>query len=281
MSIRFLLTAVFAVVFVTVFATVASMAQSSAVQQGHLGSGRLTPRPYTAEFKSTTVRTLANGTTITHTHTTVEALDSAGRYLQDINEGNDSAESSDSTESWHSAFIDDPVAHTRTAWDTRSKQVIVTTRPQEASAQTAACLSSNAGHASTRTEIAVSPLSRDQVTQEELGTKSIFGVQVRGVRTKRTTPVGVRGNDAPLVTITEVWTPTPTPQGFRRPLEEHIESDEAGTTVRELTSLSLAEPDSALFVPPAGYEVVQKDMHPIPCVQTVPRRVVSSAPPSQ
>ena len=45
-----------------------------------------------------------------------------------------------------------------------------------------------------------------QVNTEDLGSQTMEGVQVTGVRTTRTIPAGEIGNDRPISIVTEVWT---------------------------------------------------------------------------
>ena len=47
---------------------------------------------------------------------------------------------------------------------------------------------------------------RAKANTEDLGSQTMEGVQVTGVRTTRTIPVGEIGNDRPISIVTEVWT---------------------------------------------------------------------------
>ena len=48
--------------------------------------------------------------------------------------------------------------------------------------------------------------AQGQATTEDLGTQTMEGVIVSGVRTTRTIPAGQMGNEKPIVIVTEVWT---------------------------------------------------------------------------
>jgi hypothetical protein len=228
-----------AITLVTLAATLQLLpAQQPSTQTGKIGSGaNAQRRPYTAEFKTTTIRTLANGTTITQTRTSLDAVDSAGRTLHD-------EEYVEGDQHWHFVHIYDPAARSNTSWDTRFNRATVTTTPSTAAGQTSTCFSISPAVDSVPAERLMPPIeSKDQITREELGRKIIFGVETKGTRITRTTPTGVRGNDAPLVSTTETWAA----RGFHIALETHTESAESGSTVRELTKLEIDEPDPALF----------------------------------
>jgi hypothetical protein len=94
-----------------------------------------------------------------------------------------------------------------------------------------------------------------EFTTEQLGAKTMLGVQVTGTRTTVTYPPGSSmGNDRPYVTTDEYWT---SPQLGRVVYSTH--SDPTGlVSTTELKELSLAEPDPALLEVPATYQVVDE-----------------------
>src|SRR5580658_5876419 len=83
--------------------------------------------PYTAEFKSTQIQTLANGTTITRESTRVQAMDSQGRTVF----VNTSMRQFGDHTPMTSVHIDDPVAGTRSDWDSQRKKVTTVRLPPE------------------------------------------------------------------------------------------------------------------------------------------------------
>jgi len=99
--------------------------------------------------------------------------------------------------------------------------------------------------------------------REELGTDTIMGVEVRGYRTTVTTPVGRIGNDQPLVSTTETWTAA----SLGITVRQISEDPRMGKTTREMVNLDLSEPEPSVFQPPAGYEVLNEEMHEVPCQQ--------------
>ena len=46
---------------------------------------------------------------------------------------------------------------------------------------------------------------RNEVTTEQLGTRSFLGFEATGTRTTQTIPAGKEGNQLPLVTVGETW----------------------------------------------------------------------------
>jgi hypothetical protein len=89
----------------------------------------------------------------------------------------------------------------------------------------------------------------------DLGTKTILGLEVRGYRYSTTIPAGLDGSAQSFVRIGEDWT-------YIIPglvlLVSQVTDDPQVHYTNELVSLTLDEPDPALFQPPAEYGVVNK-----------------------
>jgi hypothetical protein len=228
--------------------------------------------PFTAEFKTTRVQTLANGATITTESTSAQARDGQGRYYES-NIGNFYAGGTQVTLS----HITDPVAGTETRWDSRVKKATVFELPPQD--QRHGCWQSEAGTnrwsypltpeqraeenaAPVKEPVTLRPQNHHPVT-EQLGTDVILGLTVRGTRTTFTTPVGEIGNDQPLVQISENWSS----DEYRLNVRSVTDDPREGKTTRELTSFTPGEPDPAQFQPPQGYEVVTEQLHQIACHQ--------------
>jgi hypothetical protein len=205
--------------------------------------------PYTAEYHGTSVRLLADGTTITHEETEVVALDSQGRRM---NSTTSTMPTGNQTPITHVSVFD-PVAHTNAHWSSPGKQATVST------------MSATGGHGcSTSTSpmesrpFGVTSHVRSEHTKptvENLGTASIQGLEARGTRTTTTIPAGTIGNEAPLVSITERWTAlTVGLNGLM--VREIIGDPQMGKWTKELTSIDQSDPDQSVFQPPSNYEVV-------------------------
>jgi hypothetical protein len=88
----------------------------------------------------------------------------------------------------------------------------------------------------------------------DLGIQDIDGLAAQGFRTTSAVPVGMLGNDTPLVTTTDTW----------KSLElgvivKQVRDDPAkGVTTYRLENLKRLDPDPSLFVPPLGYSVVKE-----------------------
>jgi hypothetical protein len=204
-------------------------------------------KSYTANYRMSDVRTLANGISIIHVADITEARDALGRTRIEsaVLTGNPDNE-------LHWINVYDPATRTKMAWNTQAKRVTVTTMPAPGSGALQSCASSNAP---AQPPVPPPNPAKDDVKREPLGTKTIFDVVATGVKITRTVPTGAIGNDAPLVTVEENWTAP----GFLSSLEQHRESPQEGTVTRQLTSLTLSDPDPSLFTAPADYEVVQQE----------------------
>jgi hypothetical protein len=87
------------------------------------------------------------------------------------------------------------------------------------------------------------------------------GVQAKGTRITRTTPVGAIGNDQPLVRTTETWRAI----SLGIIVHEVTDNPQTGKRTKEMTKFSNREPYAGSFQPPEGYEIVTQEMHEIAC----------------
>jgi hypothetical protein len=92
-----------------------------------------------------------------------------------------------------------------------------------------------------------------EVSTEDLGTQTMEGVVVRGVRTTRTIPAGKIGNEKPIAIVTEVWT---SPELNIIVLSKRSDP-RMGEQTFQLTNIVRAEPDPALFTVPADFRIVE------------------------
>ena len=197
---------------------------------------------YTAEFKTTQVQALADGTTITRELTEVKAADSQGRRMSAT-----TTVSGDRGPETH-VVVYDPVARTQTTWHSSSKIAHVFRMSTPEAEHTCSRIMTD--------HVSVVSVPKSKMAAENLGTESVQGVEARGRRYTTTIPTGTAGNDAPIVSTLEVWTAL----GLNSLVVRYIRDDpRSGKTTRELTSLSQSEPDPSTFQPPEGYEIVTKD----------------------
>ncbi len=97
-------------------------------------------------------------------------------------------------------------------------------------------------------------MPQTKLDREDLGMKTIDGLEVKGTRVTQLIPVGREGNDRPLTVTTETW--------FCPDLKIMVESinddPRSGTSTMELTNVDRGEPDPVLFQAPAGYTVKEQ-----------------------
>jgi hypothetical protein len=205
--------------------------------------------PYTAEFKVSHVQTLVNGITITRESTETVALDSQGRRMTSSTTIPLSGNQPPITR----VNIFDPVARTSSNWTVPGQKATVI----QMSAPGAQRNCATAVTLPPRIPDIQTPPERPRPIIEDLGTQTINGVEARGHRIITTTPVGAIGNDAPLVSINEMWTATA--PGLRGLVARSVmDGPQSGKSTRELTNFTQAEPDASVFQPPEGYEIVNR-----------------------
>jgi hypothetical protein len=246
----------------------AAGAQVSVTASGSFGTlERLTDSsqiglPYTAEYKTSTVQKLADGTTITHAGTYLTARDSAGRFRQEhlLGGGLGGGEVSNAPKA---ISIKDPVAHTLLNWNTSMQKVHVmhlpnmeelkARLPASQKSRTVTVLGSAIAPGSTPIHERKSEEQADGPTfrRESLGSNTIHGVVAEGERITTTLPTGAIGNDRPLVSTREVWRSV----DLKLTVLEIQNDPRNGVTTTELVNLDRSEPDPALFRAPDGYEV--------------------------
>jgi hypothetical protein len=201
----------------------------------------VTGEPYMATKYQVIVKTLADGTTVTHHGEHTVARDSDGRVRVEHPCG--------CTVPNTRVVVMDPVAGTMTIWETNGKLKVASViklpqpRPQDDAAVVPAAQQT---HDSGRPQ----PV----VTTEDLGEQVLDGLNVTGVRTTTVVPAGRSGNNAPITKTREVWTS----EDMKLVLKEISNDPRTGTVTAGLRDISRAQPDPALFRPPAGYEL--KDM---------------------
>ena len=206
---------------------------------------RAAKTPYTAEYKITHVQALADGTTITGEFTEVKAVDSQGRRMTATTNT-----SGDRTPTTH-VMVYDPVARIQTIWKSPGKRATVIKMSTAGATHGCSTIMTD------DVQSVASGPKANHIT-ENLGVASIQSVEARGRRTTTTIPANAVGNEAPLVSTSEVWTALTV--GLNGLLVREIRDDpRSGKMTRELTSLSQSDPDPATFQPPEGYEIVTKD----------------------
>jgi hypothetical protein len=199
-------------------------------------------QPYSAVQVHGTTRTLADGSTISHHGHHVVARDAEGRVHVEMRLSNGRNGEPDQV----MAFVMDPVAHTLTTWLSN-----VPNQPKIASLIKMPSAGRDASPVPAEKNPGEDRRPQPIITTEDLGTKTIQGLETTGKRTTTIVPVGRSGNSAPITKTYEVWTSADLGLVVRQ-----IWNDpRSGERTVELKDLSRANPDPALFRPPAGYAV--------------------------
>jgi hypothetical protein len=93
----------------------------------------------------------------------------------------------------------------------------------------------------------------EQTQTESLGTQVISGVSAEGTRTTITIPAGQIGNEKPIQIVKERWY---SPDLQVVVMSKHSDP-RTGDTVYQMTNVTRAEPDPALFQVPSDYTVTE------------------------
>jgi hypothetical protein len=248
--------------------------------------------PYSATITNESVQTLADGNRIVQTSTGTVARDSLGRTRHDATLpaiGNLSA-----AEAPHLVFIQDPVAQTSYTLNLMDKTAQKNPTPPSGPGNVAIEGGSNTVYIQTGTLGAAAgggsvggvmmsgpvtsgamagsslppppsitiqkmlpPGDPAQVTTEDLGSQTMEGIIVNGVRTTHTIPAGQMGNEKPIVIVTEVWTSP----DLKTIVSSKRSDPRMGEQTFRLTNLVRAEPDASLFTIPPDFKIVDGPQH--------------------
>jgi hypothetical protein len=238
-------------------------------------SGPIVGAPYSATITNESVQTLADGNRIVQSSTGSTARDSQGRTRHDTvlpAIGNLSAANAP-----HLVFIQDPVAQTsytlnlteRTAQkmpalpplpggDRGVAGAEVTMRvegngaPLQFPDAMPAVVAAPGPGAFFEKHPDMERQEKVQVDTEDLGSQTMEGVLVKGVRMTHTIPAGQIGNDRPITIVTEVWTSP----DLKTVVYSKRSDPRMGEQTFRLTDIVQAEPNPSLFTMPADFKIV-------------------------
>lgn len=233
-------------------------------------------KPYSADRSTETVQTLADGNRIVHRTVSKFYRDSEGRTRRDQTFGNVDPEHPSPHEV--KVFVDDPVSGTDFVLDPSSKSADVEKLARkvfdEHNAQDDATriMFKSVKDTETAPEAGPGPMLikfRDEhsgdpgavviqdmnekrdVAKEDLGTRSIDGVDCNGTRYTTTIPAGEVGNENPISIVTETWYSP----AIAAVVQSTTDDPRYGKTTYQLSNLQLTEPPQSLFAPPANFKV--------------------------
>ncbi len=236
------------------------LCQASAAQTSPAAISKPSPiarLPYMAEFKILRVKALPNGTAVTHESRVITARDSQGRHMIATTAIPMSA---DQTATTHFQVFD-PVAHVTFNWSFPGREATVMAIPLTGAFLTG-CGAMTVGIFNPNEKTAV----------EDLGKMSILGVEAQGRRTTTTVeePIGKHNKHKPQMRTIEVsffefWKAT-APGLTGLVVGEVSEDAQSGKTSKELVKFSQAEPGAAVFRPPIGYVIENREVDADPCL---------------
>lgn len=219
--------------------------------------------PYSATINNESIQTLADGNRIVQTNTGTTARDSQGRTRQDAalpTIGNLSAASAP-----HLVFIQDPVAGTSYTLNLTDKTAWKNPTLPAGIGGPGVAVGSGTFFVQTGSGVPPVPpppmiaLTKHSATDEQhesntesLGSQTMEGVVVNGVRTTRTLPAGQVGNDRPINIVTEVWTSA----DLKTIVSSKRNDPRMGEQTFRLTNIVRAEPDPSLFTVPADFKII-------------------------
>jgi hypothetical protein len=250
--------------------------------------GKPTPQPqrapYTATFKETIVSLQSKGRAAPNTTIVVEALDRQGRRVRSTSQAPWTGAKSIVTR----ISVHDPAAKNDVDWTVVSigeftpKQATVRSWPVWSAprapcpAPTPAPPPSTAVEAPTpddpvarihraledlRAQLRANPPGsenrRTSIKNVDLGTKTILGIEVHGHRSIITTTTGTGAKEVSIQDVRETWVDTTPGLGSIFVLQTN--DDPRLKSSSELVSLTVGDPDPALFLPPADYEIVEQN----------------------
>lgn len=228
--------------------------------------------PYSATISNESVQTLADGTRIVQNITGSIARDSQGRTRQDAPLpaiGNLSA-----ADAPHLVFIQDPVAQTAYTLNLTDKtaQKMPGLPMNFAASGPGAPGKMVLQMSDTPSSAGAPPLppppmpmpppdfvmqktlivgDQGKASTEDLGSQTMEGVQVSGVRTTRTIPQGEIGNDRPITIVTEVWTSP----DLKTIVYSKRSDPRMGEQTFQLKNIVRNEPDATLFTVPPDFKI--------------------------
>jgi hypothetical protein len=246
----------------------------TAVAWSAFDKGASTPvqgAPYSATITNESVQTLADGNRIVQTSSGSTARDAQGRTRQETALppiGNLSAANAPRL-----VFIHDAVAQTSYTLNLTDKtaqklSVFSTSGSPPVGGPNVAFMRMESGGVTTAGPVpgpgALPPLpmtvqgtlianDQSKVSTEDLGSQTMEGIIVNGVRTTRTIPAGEIGNERPITVVTEVWTSP----DLKTVVYSKRSDPRMGEQTYQRPNLVRAEPDASLFTVPGDFKIVE------------------------
>jgi len=237
----------------------------------------VTGKPYAADTSTETVQTLADGNRIVNRTVSKFYRDSQGRTRREQTFGN--VDPSNPGPHEMKVFIDDPVSKVAYVVDPGEKSgrtmprsfKFISDVPTAGGSTNAAYKLFDEQEASSapgiRTEIHIAgpgdagggmalPVldkldEKHDVVKEDLGKRTIEGLECTGTQQTITIPAGQVGNERPISIVTETWY-SPAIAGV---VQSSTTDPRFGQTTYQLRNVQTSEQQRSLFEPPADYKV--------------------------
>jgi hypothetical protein len=208
--------------------------------------------PFSLVEKTTTIKTLGDGTTMTQVTEAHRMRDADGRTRTETGRVEDGQFLA------NFVIILDPIARTNTILNVREKTARVTHmaeprahgRVERTPEEETRLAEMREKAQAERADILHRP---EKPTVEKLSSQNIAGVFAEGTRTTRVVAEGAEGNDRPITVVTEVWM---SPE-LKILVEKTTDDPRYGKTSAEVTQLERRDPEEALFQVPADYKVIE------------------------
>jgi hypothetical protein len=225
-------------------------------------------KPYSAEASTETVQTLGDGNRIVNRTVSKIYRDSQGRTRREQTFG--SVDPSNSAPHEVKIFIDDPVSGSSYVVDPGEKSARQLPRTRkfmdELNAEQGDVQPGSRMHihvkvlddhaAGSGMQILALPKLDEKraIVKEDLGKRTVEGVECTGTLQTITIPAGEVGNERPIQIVTETW--------FAPAIDAVVQSStndpRFGQTTYQLHNVQLGAPQHDLFVPPADYRIEGK-----------------------
>jgi hypothetical protein len=220
------------------------------------------PLPYIAHFKTTTVRTLVDGSKSTSVSMSVQAADLHGHFINSYTDNSGGPGGQPRTD----FQVRDSVNLTMSYWSVPGTSAHVVHMPDLGEPETDCAKKIKAIGP-------LHPAGAGQLPVEDLGTKTFLGVEAKGGRISFTPgivavkPAEVAsGVDAPipLRRTNEVWTATdPRLHGLN--VRMVFTTSQGATITTEMVDFKQANPDPKLFEIPTGRQITKREGHAYSC----------------
>jgi hypothetical protein len=205
---------------------------------GEFGEGKtITGSPLSGDIVTSRDTTLADGNRIHNESTTKVYRDAQGRVRRDV--GVDLATPATGNVKRSMVVISDPLAGKRYMLnpDNKTAREMPMHGPKHQGEEHMKAMGG--------------PAEPGPITKEQMGTKSVNGIQAEGVRVTRTIPAGAIGNDKPIEVVTERWYSTDLQIAVMT-----VHTDPMmGTVTTKLVNVTRGDPDASLFQVPSDYKV--------------------------